>query len=79
MAVIGPTLFDLWVRAHEDLMSAARMIQPQLIAGGCMVLSAAANTLLALILFFVALLVAGFMMAHATRDGSDKAVAGHLF
>ena len=65
--VVGPSLFDLWARAHEDLMSAARMIQPQLIAGGRMVLGAAANTLLALVLFFVALLLAGFMMAHATR------------
>jgi predicted PurR-regulated permease PerM len=46
------------------------MIQPQLIAGGRVVLGAAANTLLALVLFFVALLLAGFMMAHATR-GTD--------
>jgi len=68
--VVGPSLFDLWTRAHEDLMSAARMIQPQLIAGGRVVLGAAANTLLALVLFFVALLLAGFMMAHATR-GTD--------
>lgn len=68
--VVGPGLFDLWTRAHEDLMSAARMIQPQLIAGGRVVLGAAANTLLALVLFFVALLLAGFMMAHATR-GTD--------
>ena len=51
--VVGPSLFDLWTRAHEDLMSAAQMIQPQLIAGGRVVLGAAANTLLALILFFV--------------------------
>ncbi len=68
--VVGPTLFDLWTRAHEDLMSAARMVQPQLISGGRMLLGAAANTLLALVLFFVALLVAGFMMAHAIR-GTD--------
>ena len=68
--VVGPSLFDLWTRAHEDLMSAAQMIQPQLIAGGRVVLGAAANTLLALVLFFVALLLAGFMMAHATR-GTD--------
>ena len=65
--VIGPALFDLWARAHEDLMSAAQMIRPQLISGGRMVLGAAANTLLVLLLFFVALLVAGFMMAHAAR------------
>ena len=64
--VVGPALFDLWTRAHEDLMSAARMVQPQLISGGRVLLGAVANTLLALVLFFVALLVAGFMMAHAT-------------
>ena len=40
-------------------MSAARMIQPQLLSGGRILLGAAANTLLALILFFVALLIAG--------------------
>ena len=26
--LIGPAIYDLWQRAHEDLMSAARMIQP---------------------------------------------------
>ena len=69
--VVGPALFDFWTRAHEDLMSAARMVQPQLIAGGRVLLGAVANTLLALVLFFVALLVAGFMMAHATRGGEQ--------
>ena len=69
--VVGPALFDLWTRAHEDLMSAARMVQPQLISGGRVLLGAVANTLLALVLFFVALLVAGFMMAHATRGAEQ--------
>ena len=32
--LIGPAVYDLWQRAHEDLMSAARMIQPQLLSGG---------------------------------------------
>ncbi len=69
--VVGPALFDLWTRAHEDLMSAATMVQPQLISGGRVLLGAVANTLLALVLFFVALLVAGFMMAHATRGAEQ--------
>jgi len=67
--VVGPTLFDLWQRAHEDLMSAAQMVQPQLIASGRVLLGAVANTLMALVLFFVALLIAGFMMANATQGG----------
>ena len=51
-------------------MSAARMIQPQLLSGGRILLGAAANTLLALILFFVALLIAGLMMANATAGAN---------
>ena len=65
--VIGAPLYELWERAHEDLVSAAQMIQPQLIAGGRILLAAAGNTLLALALFFIALLIAGFMMANATQ------------
>ena len=68
--LIGPAVYDLWQRAHEDLMSAARMIQPQLLSGGRILLGAAANTLLALILFFVALLIAGLMMANATAGAN---------
>ena len=69
--VIGAPLYDLWHRAHEDLVSAAQMIQPQLIAGGRFLLAAAGNTLLALVLFFIALLIAGFMMANATSGGQQ--------
>ena len=50
-------------------MSAAQMVQPQLVASGRVLLGAVANTLLALVLFFVALLIAGFMMANATKGG----------
>mgnify|MGYP003324079091 CR=1 FL=1 len=49
--VIGAPLYELWHRAHEDLVSAAQMIQPQLIAGGRVLLAAAGNTLLALVLW----------------------------
>ena len=69
--VIGAPLYDLWHRAHEDLVSAAQMIQPQLIAGGRFLLAAAGNTLLALVLLFIALLIAGFMMANATPGGQQ--------
>lgn len=68
--LVGPALFDLWQRAHEDLVSAAQMIQPQLIAGGRILIGAVGNTLLALALFFIALLIAGFMMAKATQEAS---------
>lgn len=69
--LVGPALFDLWQRAHEDLVSAAQMIQPQLIAGGRILIGAVGNTLLALALFFIALLIAGFMMAKATQGGEQ--------
>jgi len=69
--VVGPTLFELWQSAHEDLVAAAKIVQPQLLSGGKMLLGAVANTLLALVLFFVALLIAGFMMAHADK-GADQ-------
>ena len=69
--LVGSTLFDLWQRAHEDLVSAAQMIQPQLISGGRVLIGAVGNTLLAVALFFIALLIAGFMMAKATQGGEQ--------
>ena len=69
--VVGPALYELWERAHEDLVSAAKIVQPQLFTGGKMLLGAVANTLLALVVFFAALLIAGFMMAHA-KKGADQ-------
>ena len=69
--LVGPALFDLWQRAHEDLVSAAQLIQPQLISGGRVLIGAVGNTLLALALFFIALLIAGFMMAKATQGGEQ--------
>ena len=49
--LVGPALFELWQRAHEDLVSAAQMIQPQLISGGRVLIGAVGNTLLALAFF----------------------------
>lgn len=65
--LVGPALYELWQIAHEDLMSATKIVQPQLMTGAKVLLGAVANTLLALVLFFAALLIAGFMMAHAEK------------
>jgi predicted PurR-regulated permease PerM len=65
--VIGPALFEVWDRAHEDLVSAVKQMQPQLIAGGKVVFGAVANTVLTLLLFLVALVLAGFMMGNASQ------------
>ena len=65
--VIGPTAFKLWQTAYQDLAAIAQMAQPQLLSVGKFLLGAAANTLLALVLFFLALIIAGFMMASATK------------
>ena len=70
--LVGPALYELWQSAHEDLMSAAKIVQPQLLTGGKVLLGAVANTLLALVLFFIALLIAGFMMAYA-EQGAQQA------
>ena len=70
--LVGPALYELWQSAHEDLMSAAKIVQPQLLTGGKVLLGAVGNTLLALVLFFVALLIAGFMMAYA-EQGANRA------
>ena len=69
--LVGPALYELWQSAHEDLMSAAKIVQPQLLTGGKVLLGAVANTLLALVLFFIALLIAGFMMAYAEQGGQQ--------
>ena len=70
--LVGPALYELWQSAHKDLMSAAKIVQPQLLTGGKVLLGAVGNTLLALVLFFVALLIAGFMMAYA-EQGANQA------
>ena len=70
--LVGPALYELWQSAHEDLISAAKIVQPQLLTGGKVLLGAVANTLLALVLFFIALLIAGFMMAYA-EQGAQQA------
>ena len=69
--LIGPTLYELWQSAHEDLMAVAKIVQPQLLSGGKVLLAAVANTLLALVLFFVALVIAGFMMGHADKGANQ--------
>ena len=63
--LVGPGFYDIWSRANEDLVSALRMIQPQLMTAAKVLVAAAANTILALSLFFVSLVVAGFLMAHS--------------
>ena len=60
-------------------MSAAKIVQPQLLTGGKVLLGAVGNTLLALVLFFVALLIAGFMMAYAEQGANQaRPYAGDL-
>ena len=74
--LIGPALFNLWQAAHQDLVSVAQMVQPQLMSAGKAMLGAVANTMLALVLFFLALIISGFMMASADRGATQVA---HLF
>ncbi len=52
-------------------MAVAKIVQPQLLSGGKVLLAAVANTLLALVLFFVALVIAGFMMGHADKGANQ--------
>ncbi len=63
--VIGPIVFEVWGRVYSDLGSALKMVQPQIMVSAKVLVGAAANTLLALASFFVALLIAGFMMARS--------------
>ena len=41
--LVGPALYELWQSAHEDLMSAAKIVQPQLLTGGKVLLGAVAR------------------------------------
>lgn len=69
--LVGPALYEIWQSAHEDLISAAKIVQPQILTGGKVLLSAIANTLLALVLFFVALVIAGFLMGHGEKGANQ--------
>lgn len=63
--LVGGSLYELWIAAHDDLSSVVAMVRPQLLEGGRFLLSAAANTAFALVFFLAALLVAGALMAYA--------------
>jgi len=63
--IIGEPVFEFWLSASKNIGSALRQIEPQLKAFGRWVLGAAGQVGLGILQFFVAVIIAGVLLAHA--------------
>ena len=74
--VIGEPLGKFWRLASEDLGGALNQIRPQIAAAGRMLVSAAADTGLAILQFVLAIIIAGVLLAHAHGGGETAYAIG---
>ena len=70
---VGRKLYDLWVQGAADLTGVAQKFAPQLKAIGLTVLSKLAGLGMGLLLFVVALIIAGIFMAYG-ENGTRASV-----
>ena len=78
--VIGKPLNDLWALASSNLSDALGRVAPQLKSAASQVLSAAATVSLGVLQFFVATVIAGFLLANSTQGARvSRKFAIHLF
>jgi predicted PurR-regulated permease PerM len=71
--VIGQRVHDFWQQASTDLTGLAQRFAPQLKEAGLAVLGTVTGLGAGLLIFFVALIIAGILMAHGEK-GHDSAV-----
>jgi predicted PurR-regulated permease PerM len=71
--LIGQRLYDYWLQASTDLTGLIQKFAPQLKDAGLALLGMVTGLGAGLLLFFVALIVAGILMAHGEK-GHDSAV-----
>ncbi|KXU91417.1 permease [Paraburkholderia monticola] len=62
--VIGQRVYDFWLQASTDLTGLAQKFAPQLKEAGLAVLATLTGLGAGLVIFFVALIIAGILMAH---------------
>ncbi|MFP3566030.1 AI-2E family transporter [Paraburkholderia sp. SIMBA_030] len=71
--LVGQRVYDFWLQASTDLTGLAQKFAPQLKDVGLALLGTVTGLGAGLLLFFVALIVAGILMAHGEK-GHDSAV-----
>ncbi|MGF6572441.1 Predicted PurR-regulated permease PerM [Paraburkholderia fungorum] len=71
--LVGKLLYDYWLQATTDLTGLAQKFAPQLKDAGLALLGMVTGLGAGLLLFFVALIVAGILMAHGEK-GHNSAV-----
>lgn len=71
--LVGQRVFDFWQQASTDLTGLAQRFTPQLKDAGLAVLATVTGLGAGLVIFFVALIVAGILMAHG-ETGYHSAV-----
>jgi predicted PurR-regulated permease PerM len=71
--LIGQRLYDYWLQASTDLTGLIQKFAPQLKDAGLALLGMVTGLGAGLLLFFLALIVAGILMAHGEK-GHDSAV-----
>ncbi|WP_250475113.1 AI-2E family transporter [Caballeronia sp. GAFFF1] len=71
--LVGQRVFDFWTQASTDLSGLATKFAPQLKQAGLAVLGTVTGLGAGLLVFFVALIVAGIFMAHG-EEGHQSAI-----
>jgi len=71
--LVGQRVYDFWTQASTDITGLAQRFAPQLKEAGLAVLGAVTGLGAGLLVFFVALIVAGILMAHGEK-GHHSAV-----
>ncbi len=72
--LVGQRVYDFWAQASTDLTGLAQRFAPQLKEAGLAVLGTVTGLGAGLLVFFVALIVAGIFMAHGEK-GYHSAIA----
>lgn len=65
--VIGQRVYDFWQQASTDLTGVAHRFAPQLKEAGLAVLATVTGLGAGLVIFFIALIIAGILMAHGEK------------
>ncbi|WP_321926602.1 AI-2E family transporter [Paraburkholderia guartelaensis] len=71
--IVGQRVYDFWMQASTDITGLVQRFAPQLKAAGLALLGTITGLGAALLIFFVALIVAGILMAHG-ESGHRSAV-----
>ncbi|MEM5313291.1 AI-2E family transporter [Paraburkholderia sp. JHI869] len=65
--IVGQRVYDFWMQASTDITGVVQRFAPQLKAAGLALLGTVTGLGAALLIFFVALIIAGILMAHGDK------------